>query len=530
MTDILRLVTEADRRTLPTLSQLSTNDMESIWAEVSAYTEHQMMAQKGVHLAGLGTFTFSQQTLDMGNKSTMVQRPIFLVAGKLVQSLGLKQARPLAAVTHLPVVQLNYTAVSTETPFSREVVEGCIRETLQLLVKALVSEQHVFLSFPGIGVLSFKNNKVRMKFSRGFINAMDGTGRLLLTFKNRPGSSASLVSGGLSRLQRPQTVNPITLPAVYSPQPEHKDRDGKCLSPAPDQRNTGGEKEVSRQHQELKSHQTLQPVKTNAVNPSEEWNPEPPVKPTDKCRPNTPVSQSVAAPKVEDPLVNMSCSGHTRAGQELCYLCMQRAKRNVPVYVREERQVDEKTQEKLLLLKEQEKDRQHMEREQAKLNEQREHAKQVAVFNLHMSQKKEQTHCPLYPTSFIFPSRPLTPARKIKQCHYMNELQSQIESRRQHEAQDQQNRLLNEHLDQVQLAQEIALQKAQQLQQKYKRTEHYKRALDTQVGDKKCKELPVCQPDIPLFSNCGTTTRNNESRDRAQKVISDSNFNCLHFY
>lgn len=124
-----------------------------------------------------------------------------------------------------------------------------------------------------------------MKFNRDFINAMDGTGRLLLAFNNvsikkctcvcmlqyimnvqymyhihnitqyhtislvlfplqRPGSSVSLLSGGLSRLQRPQTANPITLPTVCSPQPDNKagDKDLCCLSPAPDQRNAQGER------------------------------------------------------------------------------------------------------------------------------------------------------------------------------------------------------------------------------------------------------------------------------------------------
>ncbi|XP_022624050.1 coiled-coil domain-containing protein 81 [Seriola dumerili] len=203
-----------------------------------------MTLQKGVRLAGLGTFTFSQQKLDLGNKFTVIQRPIFLLAGKLVQSLGLKQTRPLAAVTHFPVVQLNFAAVSQEGPFSRDVVEGCIRETLLLLFRALASEQNVFVTFQGIGVLSFKNNKVRMKFNSDFINAMDGTGRLLLAFKNRPGSSVSLLSVGPSRLQRPQTAKPTTLPTVCSPQPDDKagDRDGWCLSPAPDQRNAGGKR------------------------------------------------------------------------------------------------------------------------------------------------------------------------------------------------------------------------------------------------------------------------------------------------
>ncbi|XP_039991358.1 coiled-coil domain-containing protein 81-like isoform X2 [Xiphias gladius] len=515
MADILRLVSEADRRTLPTLSQLSENDIDCIWADVSAYIERQMTLQKGVHLAGLGTFTFSQQKLDLGNKFTMIQRPIFLLAGKLVQSLGLKQTRPLAAATHLPVVQLNFTAVSQETPFGRDVVEGCIKETLLLLFRGLASEQNMFITFQGIGVLSFHNKKVQMKFNKDFVNAMDGTGRLLLAFNNRPGSSVSLLSGEVSKLQRPQTSNPFTLPPVCSHQPDNKagDKDGWCLSPAPDKRKAG---EVPQQR-ESKSHQTLQPAKMKAVNLSEEMNPKPPMEATDK--PVNSISPPEVAPKQEEPLVNVSCSGHTRAGQELCYLCMQRAQRNIPVCLREQQQAEEKAQEKLLLLKEQQREKQCIEEEQAKQSEQREHAKQVAIFNLQMSEKKEKTYCPLYPTSFIFPTRPLTPAKRIQQHRYMNDLQSQVESRRQCKVRDQQNRLLMERLDRVQLVQEIALHGARQLQQKHERTKHYKRALDTQVGDKKYTDPPVYPADNSGFTRCETAASNAESRERAQKLF-----------
>ncbi|XP_070692346.1 coiled-coil domain-containing protein 81-like isoform X2 [Pempheris klunzingeri] len=505
MTDLLRLLSDADRRTLPTLSRLSENDINSIWADVSSYIERQMTFQKGVHLAGLGTFTFSQQKLETGNKFSLIQRPIFLLAGKLVQSLGLKQVRPLAAATHLPVVQLNFTAVSQETPFSRDVVEGCIRETLVLLLRALASEQNVFLTFRGIGVLSFKNNKVRMKFNRDFINAMDGTGRLLLALNNRPGSSVSLLSGGLSRLQKAQTVNPITLPTVCSPQPDNKagDKDLWGLSPAPDQRNAGVPQ--------------LREAKMKAVSLSEELDPKPPIESTDK--PTISISSPAVSPNLDEPHVNASCSGHTRAGQELCYLCMQRAQRNVPVYLREQQEAEEKDQEKLLLLKEQQRDKQYMDEQLEKLNEQREHAKQVARFNLQMSERKDKTYSSLFPTSFIFPARPLTPARRIRQHHYMNELQSQIESRRQHEARDQQNRHLMDQLDRAQLIQELALLKAQQLQHKHQRTNHYKRALDTQVEDKKCTDPPECQSDNPGFTRCETAASNTESRERAQKLF-----------
>ncbi|AWP01309.1 putative coiled-coil domain-containing protein 81 [Scophthalmus maximus] len=508
MTDILRLVSEANRKDLPTLSLLSDNDINSIWADVSAYIERQMTLQKGVHLAGLGTFTFSQQRLDLGNKVTTIQRPIFLLAGKLLQSLGLKQTRPLAAV-----VQLNFAAVSQETPFSRDVVEGCVRETLLLLFRALASEQNVFVTFQGIGRLSFTNNKVRMKFNGDFINAMDGTGRLLLAFNNRPGSSVSLMSGGVSRLQRPQTANPIALPTVCSPQPDDKagDKDGWCSSPAPDQRNAGVP-----QQRESESHQTLQPARMTAVRLFEELNPIPAMEAKDK--PAALTSPPEVAPKLEEPCVKASCSGHARAGQELCYLCMQRARRNVPVYLRKQQQAEEKARDKLLLLKEQQRDIQLMEEEQAKLNEQREHAKQVSTFNLQMSEKIRKT-CPLDPTSFIFPARPLTPVRSIQQHRYMKDLQSQIESRRQHEARDQQNRLLMEQIDQVQLVQEIASQKAQHLQQKYERTKNYKSALDTQLGDKKCTDPPESQADDSGFNRCETAGSNAESRERAHKLF-----------
>uniref|UniRef100_A0A8C6T9V2 Coiled-coil domain-containing protein 81 n=1 Tax=Neogobius melanostomus TaxID=47308 RepID=A0A8C6T9V2_9GOBI len=457
MTDLLRLAT-MERCNLSTLSQLSVNDIAHVWAEVSAYIESQMALQKGVHVAGLGTFTFSQVKLDFGNKSSMIQRPIFMLCGKLQHTLGLKQARPLAAATHLPVVPLNFTAVSNATPFSRNRVEGCVRETLLLLVRTVASQQNVLLLFPGIGVLSFKNNKVQMKFSKDFINAMDGTGSLLLAFKQRPGSSASLTSAG-SRLQRPQTVNFTTLPTVHSPELQSRPENRNVQ---PDQPHAAG---ISQQT-EQKSHWTPQAANTNEVN----------LKPhEDRQKPLT--SPMETLPKMAEPPVG--CSGHTRAGQELCYLCMQRANRNVPVYLREQEEAEERVLEKVLLLRALNKDSLFYEKEQAKLAEQREHAREVASFNLCMSAKKD-THYPRCPTSFIFPSRPLTPAPRINQRWYKSELQTQIVRKQQKEAQEKQDRERSECIEQTQLLQELASFRAQQLKQKREMTANYKKALDSQ--------------------------------------------------
>ncbi|TNN74489.1 Coiled-coil domain-containing protein 81 [Liparis tanakae] len=240
------------------------------------------------------------------------------------------------------------------------------------------------------------------------------------------------------------------------------------------------------QQRESKYHQPLQPAKMTTVSLLEELNPKPPMEATDK--PTISVTPPEVTPKLEKPRTTVSCSGHTRAGQELCYLCMQRAQRNVPVYLREQQQAEERAQEKLLLLKEQQRDKLYMDQEQEKLNEQRKRAKQAAAFNLQMSEEKEKTCCSLFTTSFVFPARPFTPARRIQQHRYMNELQSQIDARRQHEAQDQQSRRLLERLDHVQL-----------------------------VGDKKCTDPPECQADSSGFNRCVTAANNAEGRERAQK-------------
>jgi hypothetical protein len=44
----------------------------------------------------------------------------------------------------------------------------------------------------------------------------------------------------------------------------------------------------------------------------------------------------------------MTSCGHYGIGQELCHLCHQRAKRNVPIYLHEEKRLREAEEDKLL--------------------------------------------------------------------------------------------------------------------------------------------------------------------------------------
>uniref|UniRef100_A0A3B3WBT1 CCDC81 HU domain-containing protein n=1 Tax=Poecilia mexicana TaxID=48701 RepID=A0A3B3WBT1_9TELE len=440
MSNILLLASEGDKRMLRGLLHLSKNDVECIWTEISFYIRRQMNLQKGVNLSGLGTFTFSLQNFNTGHRLSKVHHPIFILAGKLSQSLGLHQVRWLAKAAHVPVVPLNFAAVSQQTPYSRDVVEGCVRETLAALHRALASEKHIFLPLKGIGVLSFRNNKVQMKFSRDFINTISETRQTLKDSSMRAGSSSSLSSGEVTELQRPQTACRVSLPAIGSLQTDKGiGKDGGNVLPSGDQRS---KKEVPQQR-ESKFNQSLQ---MKAVGLTEELNPIPPAVPTSSVLHGEP-------PKLVQHLKNVSSSGQIPAERELCHLCTQRALRNVPENRRERRDAEEKAHGNLLLLKEQLRDEQEMEQELAKLTERHEQAKKVAEFNLHMSRREKSSRFDC-PTSFVFPARPVTPPKRIRQHRYRSDLRSQMERRQQLVAQDQQYCLLTERLDQMQLIQE----------------------------------------------------------------------------
>ena len=53
-------------------------------------------------------------------------------------------------------------------------------------------------------------------------------------------------------------------------------------------------------------------------------------------------------PPAEVMSARASSCGHSNSGQELCYLCHQREKRNIPVFLAEERRAQEQKEDQLL--------------------------------------------------------------------------------------------------------------------------------------------------------------------------------------
>lgn len=83
-----------------------------------------------------------------------------------------------------------------------------------------------------------------------------------------------------------------------------------------------------------------------------------------------------ATPSLEKP--QTSC-GHYGPGQELCHLCSQRAKRNIPVFLHDEKRIRDETEDKLL--EEYRHNRELQEQKQLEVNKEKIHLK----FNLFFS-------------------------------------------------------------------------------------------------------------------------------------------------
>ena len=81
-------------------------------------------------------------------------------------------------------MQLNFAALSFESPFDRDNVEASVKEVLQAMSRSVGVKKNVEFTFAGIGRLTIRDNRVKMKFYKDFLNSMDGSGRLVEALKD----------------------------------------------------------------------------------------------------------------------------------------------------------------------------------------------------------------------------------------------------------------------------------------------------------------------------------------------------------
>ncbi|XP_069663984.1 coiled-coil domain-containing protein 81-like [Haliaeetus albicilla] len=404
------------RLMIPTLMNLSDDEIVRIWDGVSQYILRQLALNKGVTIPGLGTFCLIKHYLSTGASDLLhTLKPIFQLSENFAWVHGLqyeKETLPGA----LSIVLLNYTSVSLDTRIPRDTVQRCVQETLLFLSYTLAKKQDVDFTFKDMGCLRFRKNKVKMQFSADFVCSLDSTGRLLKSLLSRSSTRGSAVSGRKDAPSQSASGDIVVFPKWVDSQCGPRASD--CPFPAqptasisqkvaPSPATLGGgtldsdcrcrlasriglyvalgraagegalqspkgqaekkkkgearrEEEAKRtgpltEKRQLLSRERLSPARlprvtvegdlgeaAGAKEPSLRL---PAVREESSSRKGDGKSKRSAAarPQTQPPV----CEGHRRAGQEVCYLCMQRDERNLRASLAEERLQKEREEERM---------------------------------------------------------------------------------------------------------------------------------------------------------------------------------------
>jgi len=226
------------------------------------------------------------------------------------------------------------------------------------------------------------------------------------------------------------------------------------------------------------------------------------------------------SPQEED--TNTEGCSH-RSGQELCYLCHQRQRRNVPISFTEEKMRSELEQDRVLQQYQQLKDQSFYEKERRYINREREICKEVAQCNLVTSEKIKLDKVPgnEFHHSYIFNRRCPSPQRFLTQDQYSNELgdQVRVKTERLKKLKDGTDQL--EQNEQRCLANELGEARKRYLESKAAATKQYQSALFTQVKNKPFR-FPKAEPDSdgPIFGSTDITPEKvSEMRKRSKEVL-----------
>ncbi|KAG9470358.1 hypothetical protein GDO78_018034 [Eleutherodactylus coqui] len=388
-----------------------------------------------------------------------------------------------------------------------------------------------------------------MKFYKEFVNNMDGTGALMKSLCNRPGTADSVISSGEDVMLRPRSSSALLFPRIdmkgadkstsMETIPEETGgvgsaEESKCNQQADREEEQDKEESVPSRRENsaakrLLSRPCMVPARVTGISLSEllEKVPKPKTAPE---RLGSSASMNIPRADAEVNQTNglpirtlAECRDHCRAGQELCYLCLQRAQKNIPVYFTEERKLREKEEERVLQQYQHMKDQEAILKAQLQSEAHREQREKDAAYNRGVAEavrNGRNARSTEFYRSYIFQQRPLTPLALLKHEQYYQSLTNQMADRRAKEGKEKEDQDLLARLEKVQLAEEFATQRAKYMREKTEQIQSYKSALDTQVKMKSSFAPPPATEDSePVFGrNDMTNEKLVEKRRRAQEV------------
>jgi len=546
------------------LKRLTRDDQDvfDVWDSVSQIIEYHMNHQKAFHVPGLGTFTFTSSKLDIGhNKFILIQRPVFVLSEKLARTHRLTQSK-YHVPGEIPVIQLNFMALSHELNLDRDLVEASIREVVNALSRCIEQNGSAEFGLTTVGNLVIQNSAAKMKFLPSFLEQMDQTGCLASYLSKRPETSTSVLSNNSLILPKIQPGEEIMDTSFKSSNDMYVIKEEEATTG--DSSSEDNMKNIKLTPLKAKKETLTPSLKVEAKAPSvqqlcvstsqspEISTPSTPrksfkgkktvhykdprneveqvAKPENKSKINlvtllkgTSSSLLIRPRLVKD---NSNCDNCSENMTDFCYLCYQREKRNVPVYFDEQRKEEEEEEDRILQMYTLMKDSRALQKEEEMNTEKRDEAQRIASFNLGVSEKlkgKKEERPTDFHRSYVFRQRPITPPHYLKQENYRVDLAHQVYEKSSRLKDDKLAKDTMERVEQLQLADDLADQRNYYLKSKRLQSDEYRKALDTQMMFQS-SELPAAYPDSdgPLFGkHDANDSRQNDRRKRARNLYLD---------
>ncbi|KAK2517649.1 hypothetical protein Q9233_012983 [Columba guinea] len=210
---------------LPTLRELTTNEICKVWASASKYIRKELSQKRAVEI-GVGTFALvpAQASVTEG-QVLAIERPVFQPCRFLKKFYKLKCAKTKIP-DETPLIQLDFEEIATAIHFRSEIVERCIHETLLFFAGAIRDKKEVEFSFRGIGILAVRRRTISMTFFDDCLLELDTTGNMLAALIGDPKIMRLVAFTGkndFSRFSRDEVITlPRFLPVIEASQEELK--------------------------------------------------------------------------------------------------------------------------------------------------------------------------------------------------------------------------------------------------------------------------------------------------------------------
>ena len=155
-------------------ASVEERDILKIWSAMSRFIKNELSRRRGVVLPGLGTFTFVEKRLEIGNNKQIVEfRPFFVPSEKFAKMHTLEYEVELINAS-IPVCRINFAAISqlTKLQYSRETVELVIGEVFAIFDHFLRVQSSLNIPFDGVGTLKIFNQNPKPKRQVKFVFSM----------------------------------------------------------------------------------------------------------------------------------------------------------------------------------------------------------------------------------------------------------------------------------------------------------------------------------------------------------------------